>query len=268
MNYHRTRPPKRTQRKSNESAGSAAKHLLKLSGHPETIEEAIYVIAKRYLEGVNCPPTDLATVAARAKVTQIIADDLPVSGELRREGRQLTIVYSNSLTETRRRFTIAHEFAHAVFEDTMARPVRTGEELERLCDMLASEILMPQDLFASLTSNEPSLENLLELAQTFKTSLSATGIRYAKLKKVSVFYIDHETVTWGSGIVRKGPVNALHSGLRLALTQPKTCQRWIDSVLLDHAIWTGEWKLEYQAFQGGTRALCLLQPMRENLTMF
>jgi len=253
---------RRTSKPKNQWSTAAAKHLLEITGHPETIDCAVYLVAKQYLEGVNCPPTDLEAAAAKAKVTQIIADDLPVSGELRRNGKHLTIVYSDCLSEARRRFTIAHELAHAILEHTMARAPRKGDELERLCDMLASEIVMPRDLFQSLATEEPSLLNLLKLAQLFKTSLSATGIRYAKLKGVSVFYIDNETVTWGSGVVRKGPMSSLDFGLKLALEESKELQRISTRLSLDKPTWSGEWKLEYHAFRGGTRALCMLEPLR------
>ena len=254
----RRRIPKATTQWSSP----AARHLFEIAGHPPTIEDAVHLVADMYLKGVPCPPTDLNAAAARVLVSEIIGEDLPVSGELRREGKKLKIVYSTYLSETRRRFTVAHELAHAIFESTKSHAPRTGAELERLCDMLASEILMPRDLFLTLTSTEPSVSNLLELARTFKTSLSATGIRYAKLKNVSVFYIDDGAVAWGSGIIRKGPVSSLDFGLRLALTKSENGQPLMDTVLLSQPQWTGEWKLDYHPLHDGKRALCILQPNR------
>jgi hypothetical protein len=263
LNTRRTSKPfgRGTKPKSQWSS-AAARHLFHITDYPQTIDDAIYLLVKRYLDGVSCPPTDLHAAAAKAKVAEIVGDDLPVSGELRRKGKHLTIVYSKGLSEARRRFTIAHELAHAIFEHTMERPTRKGEELERLCDLLASEIVMPREFFLSFASKEPSVVNLLELCQTFKTSLSATGIRYAKLKKVSVFYIDHETITWGSGVVRKGPLSALDSGLRLALAEFKASKQSTENILLDTRTWAGEWRVEYHSFQDGNRALCLLEPKR------
>jgi hypothetical protein len=251
---------RRTPKEKGQWSSAAARHLLEMAGHPTTIDEAVYVVAGRYLEGLPSPPTDLDAAARRAGVSEILAEDLPVSGELRRDGKNFKIVYSTYLSEARRRFTIAHELAHAIFESTKVRGPRNGVELERLCDMLASELLMPRDLFLSVGSSEPSVSNLLELAQTFKTSLSATGIRYAKLKGVSIFYIDDGSVAWGSGIVRKGPVSSLDFGLRLALTHSENGKPMTSTVLLSQPKWTGEWKLDYHPLHDGKRAVCMLQP--------
>lgn len=251
---------KRTLNKKNQWSSAAARRLLEMAGQPPSIEDAVRIVAKRYLDGVACPPTDLNAIADRVCVTEIFGEDLPVSGELRRDGKNLKIVYSTYLSPTRKRFTIAHELGHAIFEGTGARAPRTGDELERLCDMLASEILMPRDIFLSLANGDPSLSHLLEVAHTFKTSLSATSIRYAKLKKVSIFYLEENNITWGCGTVKKGSLNSLDYSLRLAVAGAVNGERIPDTIFLSRQEWCGEWQLDYKPLSDGKRALFMLRP--------
>lgn len=68
---------------------------------------------------------------------------------------------SSQLTDTRMRFSLAHEFAHTLFYDLTSSPpkiaktFRAGggktalENLERNCDRLASHLLLPTRLFES-----------------------------------------------------------------------------------------------------------------------
>src|SRR5580704_14110342 len=111
------------------------------------MEAAVQIVIGRFLDRLDCPPTDLNAVAARLSVTRITYEDLPFPGELRRNSQGFEIACSSYLSASRRRFTVAHELAHVIFETTGPNCPTRGRELERLCDMLASEILMPQNEF-------------------------------------------------------------------------------------------------------------------------
>jgi len=126
---------------------AAARRLLAHAGNPATIDEV--------LAGVVCPPTDLEAVSARAGAARLLSEDLPFSGELRREGGEHVIVYAAHARRARQRFTIAHEIGHLIFEKTGANPPRVGRELERLCDMLATEILLPAACFKQQAGSCP-----------------------------------------------------------------------------------------------------------------
>src|SRR6266487_2639897 len=105
--------------KHKEWKSAAARRLLSLAGSTRSVEEAISIIASRLLHGVSCPPTDLEAIMPRLNVTRCEADaDLPISGELRKDTDGLRIVVSAHLSPARRRWTIAHELGHAVFETT------------------------------------------------------------------------------------------------------------------------------------------------------
>jgi uncharacterized protein DUF955 len=109
------------------------------------------------------------------------------------EGR-LIIQYSASVSVERQRFSICHEIAHTRFPDCYEE-VRhrqqqrkldwKHQELERLCNLGAAELLIPYDDFVAQTENrEPSLELANELRQTFGCSMEATLYRMVDLAKV------------------------------------------------------------------------------------
>ena len=122
---------------------AAAQRLLKLAG-VDRVDQAVPAVVRQVLEGIPCPPTDLAALCARLNVTEVVdEDDIPVVGELRRENGAFRIVCAAGQSAVRRRFTIAHELAHVLFESTGRGAPRVGADLERLCDMIAAEVLMP-----------------------------------------------------------------------------------------------------------------------------
>ena len=127
---------------------AASRRLLKLADNPASVKQAIEILANRYLAGLSYPPTDLKAISDRLNVKEFRKEEFLGSGELRRDREGLVIVYSPYLSLERRRFTIAHEMAHALFETSGPRFPRYGRELERLCNMFATEILMPKEAFS------------------------------------------------------------------------------------------------------------------------
>ena len=107
-----------------------------------------------------------------------------------------TIVVDEKSTETRRRYSIAHELAHLVVLRSMGlstsgmsvpryRQRQDGHsdpEEERLCDQIAAEILMPADSFIENAGKfGPSLNSLRNLANIYFTSITSTAIRFTEL---------------------------------------------------------------------------------------
>lgn len=244
---------------------AAARRLRSLAGNPPTIEESVRIIAKRLLDRVACPPTDLDAIGALLHITGFYPEELPISGELRRDTHGLKIVYSSYLSAPRRRFTIAHEIAHAIFESSGPRCPRVGKELERLCDMLATEILMPYEVFLQLVGTRISVQKLFELASVFKTSLSASAIRVAELRGISTFEAEDESISWSYGIVKKGLISGKPSDLRRAIEASFTVESGDTVMFMHNKVWTGEWKLAWTRIGKGRRALFLLEPIRAGL---
>ena len=184
---------------------AAARRLLTLVNDPTSVEQAIETLGDRYLADLSCPPTDLKAISDRLNIKEFREEEFLGSGELRREKTGLVIVYSPYLSLERRRFTIAHEIAHALFETSGPRFPRYGRELERLCDMFATEILMPKKAFLKAIGSDITLNKVFEVASIFQTSLSATAIRFCELlqKKVSAFEVKNGVVSWSHGIPKK-----------------------------------------------------------------
>jgi hypothetical protein len=96
---------------------------------------------------------------------------------------------SNHGNRVRRRFTFAHELVHTFFfsvEGDSPKPIKgapKGTRLERLCQLGASEILVPQVLLKRhlQTGKVASAEDLLVLADTFDVSLEVIFRRIQKL---------------------------------------------------------------------------------------
>src|SRR6266567_2900428 len=84
----------------------------------------------------------------------------------------------------RRSFSDSHPKNRCIFCSTSAaypsmphsliQNLLRGKELERLCYMLATEMLMPYDVFLQLVGTDISVQKLFGLASVFKTSLSST----------------------------------------------------------------------------------------------
>lgn len=240
---------------------AAARRLIGIAGNAPTLEDAVKTIASWILSDIPCPPTNLEAIGPRLDILGFDPeDDLPVSGELRRDGKGFKVVYSSSLSLERRRFTIAHEIGHAIFEASGPNCPRTGIELERICDLLAAEILMPTRVFLSLLGEKPSLKKVFELSKTFKTSLSATAIRCAELRGVSVFEVESESILWSRGVVRR-----IEAPLKPTVNKVLSGEPIAEVVYLSKEAWTGEWQLEGASVGRGSRALFLLQPIRPSL---
>jgi hypothetical protein len=232
---------------------------LKLAGNPSSVEAAIEIIAARVLEGIQCPPTDLVAIRRRLNITQFCAEDIAGSGELQRDGDGLKVVYSSALSQTRKRFTIAHEMAYAVFESTGPNCPRTGVELERLCDKIAAEILMPKQIFLSRLGQEFSVRKILDLSQLFRASVSATAIRCAELLRVSVFGVEGDTITWAFGVVRSGPISRANFTIRELNAKLNRGEPVDEIIYLDSRTGYSEWRAEAMPL-GEDRALFLLTP--------
>ena len=200
------------------------KKLLKAGNQP-TVQLAIAVLVEELLRDLPFPPTDLDLLRERLHIVGINEQDIPMSGELRRNGKALEIVYSAYLTKQRQRFTIAHEMGHALLHKLGERLPHTGSEVERLCDQFAAEILMPREVFLKQLGSRLTIERLFELRKMFDVSLSSVAHKCFELKRDSVFEIEREAVTWGTGLVKKGPCRDLETGLRLGINDAKSKQK-------------------------------------------
>ena len=111
---------------------------------------------------------------------------LILSGNSRGEKGQ--ILYNPHRPLGRVAFSIAHEVGHtffpsttsgARFRDLCGSGSREANELERLCDLAASELLMPLEEFREEIGGGYSLTGVQKLAEKFGSSFEATVFRLA-----------------------------------------------------------------------------------------
>ena len=183
---------------------SAAARRLRMMSGTDDVREAVRLVVAGILEGVDCPPTDLVAVCGKLKIEEVVDDDnMPVVGELRRDNGILRIVCATGQSMVRRRFTIAHEIGHALVESSGARAPRVGKELERLCDMLAAELLMPRTVFdTTLGEDAVNGPTIRRLARGFQTSLTSTALRCVELRPVSLACVQDGELRWKRGSAR------------------------------------------------------------------
>jgi hypothetical protein len=182
-------------------SSAAARKLVEISGAaPTTVENAIELIVRRILEGVEFPPTDLEALAVRMEVIRIRQqEDLAGSGELHRVADGFEIIYSADLSGGRLRFTIAHELGHVLLASA-GMNCSGSKELERLCDRIAAEILMPADCFRRFWKSDFSIKDLFKIARLFETSIAATATHCHELFGAAAFEVRDGSVSWRKGI--------------------------------------------------------------------
>jgi hypothetical protein len=241
-------------------AGKAAKRLLALADHPSTIDDAIRIIASRLLDGVATPPTDLLAVADRLNVTQIGASKLFHDGQLLRgHDGEFAIEFADDTHEHRQRFTVAHELGHAVFAATGPGYPRKGKEVERLCDKIAVELLMPAGAFRQQISPPVTLPDVFRASRVFQTSLSATTVRCGELYKTLCFECSRTDVRWSRvPFVKRGPLVAGERALQELVTRAHGHGRFRAVLLLQQPGAFGWWHAD-SARLGNDRCLFLLR---------
>ena len=156
----------------------------------------------------------LLRVGRRVGVQEISYESFPGSGELHKANGGYRIVCSLDQPRSRQRFTVAHELAHVILERTGRNAPREGESVERVCDILAAECLMPTSVFEAQLSETPTLNDVVHLAQIFGTSITATAIRCAQFRSICVFGVNGDRVTWGYGGIRPGAIMYLLDQVR------------------------------------------------------
>lgn len=139
-------------------------------------------------------PVDLVKLANYLGICSIRAEPLAMKARLLREGSGLAIEVNSELTGFQRRFSVAHELAHVIVEGqelrrTLSRLEKTKQGgmhsigfTEKLCDAVATEILLPADwLRGRVMSVPPSIECVVEIAAESETSIEAVADRIVEL---------------------------------------------------------------------------------------
>ena len=181
----------------NRSVVSLMKH--RAAGNetpPETIRRlAREMVAGAKSQGWEGLPFDVEILAGLQGI-----DVKPADGDIKAEARlmplpdqRLEIEYAPEALETRRRFSICHEIAHTFFPDcfTQIQHRRKGApfdpvhaELEQLCHLGASELLLPvEEFLENAAGRGPGMRAAEELGQVFNASVEASLRRLVDLSE-------------------------------------------------------------------------------------
>jgi hypothetical protein len=124
------------------------------------------------------------TAAARARrkleVMHRSHDQMLGEGELRLDGDRWIAYIPDSQPRRRARFALAHELGHAALYAVDPKLDQCGPGVERICNLFAAELLMPEKLVEHIWCTWPDAEAIWRLAWKTASSLSASCIRLAE----------------------------------------------------------------------------------------
>ena len=145
--------------------------------------------------GWTGPPYNPLQIANLLNIRVEPTFDVADARTVLRDG-QPVIEFNPSRSRQRTRFSIAHEVAHTLFEDVFDEPRHRGGsgsvgdewQLEMLCNMAASEFVMPIGSLGTDAGSGP-IEQLMSHRRRYDVSAEAYMIRVAKVhpKPIGVF---------------------------------------------------------------------------------
>jgi len=145
------------------------------AGENPTAAIAAFVAARR------SPGEPLQAMALRLGVSRIIEEPMRFEGGLFELPHGERIIKLNAESPpNRKRFTLAHEIGHLLLGKPGLRgSCGSNRALERRCDGIAAELLMPTDEAVPFIKNlgKPSPEKLRTMASRFEVSLQAAAFR-------------------------------------------------------------------------------------------
>ena len=122
-------------------------------------------------------PVDLARLAKQVGIRQVTELNTRLDGQLLElPAGGYEVVLSKLAPATRRRFTLAHEIAHLLLFPRQAE-CNLRWETEELCNVAASELLIPARFLTRVLAADPavSIQSLLRVSRLFRCSLEAAG---------------------------------------------------------------------------------------------
>lgn len=155
-------------------------------------------------EGITTLPVDPFAIAQSRDIVVEAKPDTAegVSGMLLRHGNTFGILYATHIpSEGFQRFSVGHELGHYFLDGHVDQVIKNGvhishagfvtaDSCELEADHFAAGLLMPRTPFKrELDRRRPGLAAVLELAETCRTSRTATAIRYAETSNDAVAVI-------------------------------------------------------------------------------
>ncbi len=154
--------------------------------------------AEKIIQKLNIRnPSELA-IRDIAMEKDLFVKEQPMDGSegrlLRKKNHGIITINKKILEEGRKRFAIAHEIGHfelhsesqliiCTEQDMMQWKSNNIQEIE--ANEFAANLLMPEFLFRPFLKKykKPEMESIIYLANEFRTTLTATALRYVQLSK-------------------------------------------------------------------------------------
>jgi Zn-dependent peptidase ImmA (M78 family) len=140
-------------------------------------ENAVQALVHRFRTGNE----SLEDIARQNGVERIITEPLPFDGGVYNLNGERLIKLNSLAAPVRQRFTLAHEVGHLILENLLNTPPEctTDIHLERACDAIAVELLMPINEVTKLAREigTQSPEKLGKVAKHFGVSLRTAAQR-------------------------------------------------------------------------------------------
>ncbi|MBI4728134.1 MAG: ImmA/IrrE family metallo-endopeptidase [Acidobacteria bacterium] len=188
------------------------------TGAPEDL--MVRLCADLLYEGEFGVPVDVRALAS-FRGALVEEADQPYAGLLTWDGARLVITVCASDSPERRRFTVCHEVCHTFLPGFREAPrTRLDRDVERfdhrepeeyLCDLGASELLLPRETFSGILPRSFGLDDVLRLASHFRASIEAAAIRCAALSIEPVAVLILEGTESHSLYVRRAATTLLPS---------------------------------------------------------
>ncbi len=177
--------------------------LVQSAGLPGSPDEVIRALVRQRVAefeslGWEGPPYDMELLASLSNYRPKLVDWL-------REDQDACVTADEMLINThkpmvRQRFSIGHEIGHTLFPDFRRNVEADGprwrrqrdehSQVEKLCQIAASEFLMPFRAFSmAMEERARNLISLLDLANLFNASPEATAHRFVDLSRSKVIAV-------------------------------------------------------------------------------
>lgn len=143
------------------------------------------------------PPIDAYKAAYYCGIKKVNLASIKSDGYLVKERDGFSVFLKEKNSVARQRFTMAHEIGHIILglRDTKDRNYcfidhEIDNEEEKLCNIFASELLMPSEIVLNFINKDPLLQtSVKDLAKNCEVSLSASVWRLTELHPDDVGFI-------------------------------------------------------------------------------
>jgi Zn-dependent peptidase ImmA (M78 family) len=161
----------------------------------QLVIEKSKTLSKELIRQKGCqPPFTALNYANLMGIKKITYSDIGEADGMLLKGFAGPIIKINSKhNNNRQNFSLAHELGHLLIDNILAgespnkvefRSSTRSNDIERLCNISATELLMPEAIFSEyMITIGSSIYSISKLSEIFKVSLRAVLIRVAELSK-------------------------------------------------------------------------------------